>query len=63
MAAVRATYGPSASAHPFVFLHHHCSFNHTALDAADYAIYRGAQLGIRFIVPLTDNWKYYHGGK
>ena len=38
-------------------------FNESALDAADYAIYRGGQLGIRFVVPLTDNWRYYHGGK
>ena len=37
-------------------------FNDSALDAADYALYRGAQLGIRFVVPLVDNWKYYHGG-
>lgn len=28
-------------------------FNDSALDAADYALYRGAQLGIRFIIPLT----------
>jgi len=37
-------------------------FNDSALDAADYAIYIGQQLNIYFIIPLTDNYKYYHGG-
>eukprot|EP01044_Picomonas_judraskeda_P010151 COSAG03_NODE_1288_length_4397_cov_11.788041_4_plen_122_part_00 len=32
-------------------------FNDTALDAADYAVYMAEQLGLRLIVPLTDNYK------
>jgi endo-1,4-beta-mannosidase len=39
------------------------TFNDTALDAADFALYTGGSLGIKFIVPLVDNYHYYHGGK
>ena len=28
----------------------------------DYAVYRAGQLGLKLIIPLTDNWNYYHGG-
>jgi hypothetical protein len=38
-------------------------FNHDNLDAADYAVYQAKQNGIYLMVPLTDNWNYYHGGK
>jgi hypothetical protein len=38
------------------------TFNLTALQSVDYALYRGSALGIRFIIPLTDNYNYYHGG-
>lgn len=38
-------------------------FNLKALDAIHYAIAEGKKRGIRFIVPLTDNWKHFHGGK
>lgn len=38
-------------------------FNDSALSAADWAIAEAERLGLRLIVPLTDNWKYYHGGK
>lgn len=38
-------------------------FNDSALDAADFALYLANQLSVKFIVPLTDNWKYYEGGK
>ena len=34
-----------------------------ASDHIDYAIYRASQTGIRLIVPLTDNYAYFHGGK
>ena len=33
-----------------------------ASDHIDYAIYRAGISGIRLIVPLTDNYAYYHGG-
>jgi len=38
-------------------------FNDSALLASDWAIAEAERLGLRLIVPLTDNWKYYHGGK
>ena len=28
----------------------------------DYSLYTAGQLGLKLIVPLTDNWNYYHGG-
>ncbi len=37
-------------------------FNAAALDAADYAIATAEKLGLRLVVPLTDNYAYYHGG-
>lgn len=38
-------------------------FNESALAAADYAISVAATLGLKLVVPLTDNYHYYHGGK
>ena len=38
-------------------------FNDAALDAADWAVAEATRLGIKLIIPLTDNWRYYHGGK
>ena len=38
-------------------------FNASALDAADWAIAEAERLGLRLIVPLTDNYAYFHGGK
>ena len=38
-------------------------FNKDAFDSADYAVAESGRLGLKLIVPLTDNWDYYHGGK
>jgi hypothetical protein len=38
-------------------------FNETALQHIDYAIKAARDHGIRLIIPFTDNWRYYHGGK
>ncbi len=38
-------------------------FNETAFQHVDYAIKSAKDHGIRLIIPLTDNWHYYHGGK
>ncbi|GAA5841643.1 hypothetical protein JCM9279_000714 [Rhodotorula babjevae] len=38
-------------------------FNSSAWDARDYAIFAAREYGLRLILPLTDNWDYYHGGK
>ena len=28
----------------------------------DFAVYRAGQLGLKLVVPLTDEWNYFHGG-
>ncbi|PJI93579.1 OmpL47-type beta-barrel domain-containing protein [Luteimicrobium subarcticum] len=33
-----------------------------AFDTIDYAIAYAGSKGIRLVLPLTDNWAYYHGG-
>ena len=33
------------------------------MDSADWAVYQAGLKGIYLMVPLTDNWNYYHGGK
>src|SRR5581483_3055741 len=38
-------------------------FNDAALAAGDRAIAQAKQLGIRLIVPLTDNYRYFTGGR
>lgn len=38
-------------------------FNSTATDHIDVAVAAAKANGIRLIVPLIDNWHYYHGGK
>ncbi|GAA5975665.1 hypothetical protein JCM10908_005235 [Rhodotorula pacifica] len=38
-------------------------FNDAAWDIRDYVIYAAGQYGLRVVLPLTDNYKYYHGGK
>jgi mannan endo-1,4-beta-mannosidase len=32
-------------------------------DVRDYAIYAAGKYGLRIILPLVDNFKYYHGSK
>ncbi|GCE28765.1 hypothetical protein KDA_42490 [Dictyobacter alpinus] len=39
------------------------SFNETALQHIDYAIQAARAHHLRLIIPLVDNWRYYHGGK
>ena len=38
-------------------------FNSTAFDAMDYTVAQARKDGLRLIVPLTDNYRYYHGGR
>ncbi|MFB9239323.1 carbohydrate binding domain-containing protein [Plantactinospora siamensis] len=38
-------------------------FNERAFDSIDYSVAEAGRLGLRLIVPLTDNWQYYHGGR
>ncbi|KAI0136507.1 glycoside hydrolase [Xylariales sp. AK1849] len=37
--------------------------NEAAFESIDWAVYQAGLYGIRLMVPLTDNWDYYHGGK
>ena len=39
------------------------TFNDAAAERMDFAIARAQARGIRLIIPLTDNYDYYHGGK
>ncbi|GCE23342.1 glycoside hydrolase family 2 TIM barrel-domain containing protein [Dictyobacter kobayashii] len=39
------------------------TFNDTALQHIDYAIQAAHTHHLRLIIPLVDNWRYYHGGK
>lgn len=38
-------------------------FNNNAFASIDYAVAESGRLGLKLLVPLTDNWDYYHGGK
>lgn len=37
-------------------------YNAAAFETIDYAVAYAGSLGIRLILPLTDEWSYYHGG-
>ncbi|GAA5823456.1 hypothetical protein JCM3770_006043 [Rhodotorula araucariae] len=37
--------------------------NDKAFDTIDYSIWAARNYGLRLIIPLTDNYAYYHGGK
>ncbi|MHA7284104.1 carbohydrate binding domain-containing protein [Arthrobacter sp. TMS2-4] len=37
-------------------------YNEEAFKTVDFAIAYAGSLGIRLILPLTDEWSYYHGG-
>ena len=37
--------------------------NKTAFDSIDYAVAAARKRGLRLMIPLTDQWHYYEGGK
>ncbi|MCK2216331.1 glycoside hydrolase family 5 protein [Actinomadura sp. ATCC 31491] len=37
-------------------------FNEAAFATVDYAIAYAGSIGLRLVLPLTDEWSYYHGG-
>jgi mannan endo-1,4-beta-mannosidase len=39
------------------------TYSDANLDSADWAVYQAKQRGILLMVPVTDQWNYYHGGK
>ncbi|KAH8747880.1 glycoside hydrolase superfamily [Hyaloscypha finlandica] len=38
-------------------------YNDAAFEPMDWAVFQARQHGLRIMVPLTDNYDYYHGGK
>ena len=38
-------------------------FTNTSIEHIDRAIYIAKQHNVRLVIPLTDNWRYYHGGE
>jgi mannan endo-1,4-beta-mannosidase len=38
-------------------------FNAKAFNSIDYAVAEARHYGVRLMIPLTDEWQYYHGGK
>lgn len=38
-------------------------FNEEAFQKVDYAIKAIGERGLRVVIPLVDNWNYYHGGR
>ena len=38
-------------------------YNAAAFDPIDYAIAEAGRQGLKLIIPLTDNWQYYHGSR
>ena len=38
-------------------------FNENALRVMDFAVFAARSYGIRLVLPLTDQYAYYHGGK
>jgi hypothetical protein len=38
-------------------------FNDAAFASIDYAVADARRLGLHLVVPLTDNWSWYHGGR
>lgn len=39
------------------------NFNDAAFQSIDYAVQQAGVNHIKLIIPLTDQWRYYHGGK
>ena len=50
--------GDPRSIHPTL-----SSWNDDAFESIDYAISAARARGLRLMVPLTDEWRFYHGGK
>jgi hypothetical protein len=38
-------------------------YNAAAFAPIDYAVAEAGRLGLKLIIPLTDNWRYYHGSR
>ena len=38
------------------------TFQEENFASMDFAVMRAGQLGLKLVVPLTDEWNYFHGG-
>lgn len=71
MATVKALGGTMIRAHtlgvstgnPLSLMPEAGVINEEAFEAIDWAVYQAGLSDIRLLVPLTDNYDYYHGGK
>ncbi|KAG0654464.1 hypothetical protein C6P46_001629 [Rhodotorula mucilaginosa] len=52
-----------STGHPLTLWPSAYNTNSKAWDTIDYSIWAARNYGLRLIVPLTDNYAYYHGGK
>ncbi|GAA5830082.1 hypothetical protein JCM11251_006867 [Rhodosporidiobolus azoricus] len=48
---------------PFNLMPSRNTFQDSLWDIRDYVLYAAREYGLRVILPLTDNYNYYHGGK
>lgn len=51
-----------ADANPLALMPSIGEYNDDAFATIDFAIAYAGSIGIRFVLPLTDEWAYYHGG-
>lgn len=49
-------------ANPLAIMPRLGEYNDAAFQTIDFAVAYAGSLGIRLILPLTDEWSYYHGG-
>ncbi|QEO14438.1 cellulase family glycosylhydrolase [Agromyces intestinalis] len=57
-----ATSTSQGGANPLAVMPAIDEWNDAAFDSIDHALAYGGDGGMRFILPLTDEWAYYHGG-
>ncbi|GAA5834464.1 hypothetical protein JCM11251_007015 [Rhodosporidiobolus azoricus] len=48
---------------PYSLMPSRNTFQESLWDIRDYVLYAAREYGLRVILPLTDNYDYYHGGK
>jgi mannan endo-1,4-beta-mannosidase len=60
---IRATTLGVSVGHPLAISPSLGTFSEEALRIVDFAVYAARAYGIRLIIPLTDQWDYYHGGQ
>lgn len=54
---------PSVQASSVSLLTSSGGYNTAAFEPIDYAFQKAASLGLKLVIPLVDQWRYYNGGK